>query len=134
MHLETVVDLGNKKSKWTARAPKGLAHIEWEAEITEEKANQLIAWQSVENADIENSGEVSFKDAPGNRGTEVTAVIKYNTPGGAFGRAAAKLLNPSFKQMVKEDIRNFKHLMETGELPVLKGQPSARKEDKELNI
>jgi hypothetical protein len=30
---------------------------------------------------------------------------------------------------VKEEIRNFKRLMETGELPTTEGQPSGRKKE-----
>jgi hypothetical protein len=33
------------------------------------------------------------------------------------------------EQQIKEEIRNFKRLMETGELPTTEGQPSGRSKD-----
>ena len=83
-----------------------------------------LAWRSLPDSDIENTGEVQFKDAPANRGTIVQTTITYRPPAAAIGNNAAKLLNPLFKQMVKEDLRRFKRLMETGSIPTIAGQPS----------
>lgn len=125
-HLKEVTQTGGKASHWEAHIPGDLGTIEWEAEITQEKENELIGWQSLPDSDIDNAGEVRFKDAPAGRGTVVQATISYRPPAGSLGGGAAKLLNPLFKQMVKEDLRRFKRLMETGEIPTIEGQPSGR--------
>ena len=57
-----------KISRWTAKGPAG-AWVRWDAEITEDRSNEYIAWRSLENADVENSGSVRFSAAPGGRGT-----------------------------------------------------------------
>lgn len=131
MHLETVQQLDDKRSHWVARLDsesklaKVLPKIEWDAEIVEEEPNSRLVWRSVPGATVDNAGEVRFVDAPGNRGTEVHATIKYRAPEGLVGETVMKLFNPAFKQMVKEDIRRFKRLMETGEIPTNAG-PSGR--------
>lgn len=115
-HLKTVKELDNRRSHWEAKIPGNIGTIEWDAEITEERPNELIAWQSVDNATIYNSGNVSFRDAAKGRGTEIITRIIYQPPAGNAGTAAAKLLNPVFEKMVKADIMRFKDVIETGEM------------------
>jgi len=124
-HLERVRDLGDGRSHWVATGPGPLPDIEWLAEITEERENEVLAWRSLLGADMVNAGHVRFADAPGG-GTEVRVRIAYQAPGGAVGASVAKRLDPLFGRMVKEDIRRFKHLLEAGEIPTVDGQPSGR--------
>ena len=114
-HLKTVKEIDNRRSHWEAKIPGNIGAVEWDAEITDERKGELIAWESVENATIYNSGNVTFRDAP-NGGTEVMARIIYQPPAGNAGTAAAKLLNPVFEKMVKADIRRFKEVIENGEM------------------
>ncbi|WP_256340474.1 SRPBCC family protein [Streptomyces sp. 2231.1] len=74
-HLEEVRVTGPRTSHWRASAPFGKA-VEWDAETTEEVAGRLIAWRSVDGADIDNSGEVRFVPAPGGRGTEIRVTLR----------------------------------------------------------
>lgn len=122
-HLQSVTPTTDKYSHWVARAPKGLATLEWDAEVIQQQENELIAWQSLPGADVDNAGTVRFREAPDGRGTEVHVRISYRPPAGAMGAALARLLNPATSQIVKEDIRRFKSLMETGEVPTTEGQP-----------
>jgi uncharacterized membrane protein len=114
-HLESVQVIDEKRSHWVARAPAG-GTVEWDAEIIEDRPNQLIAWRSLEGADVDNSGLVLFKPAPGGRGTEVTVEIEYNPPGGALGAGIAKIFGEAPEQQVKDDLYRFKQVMETGEV------------------
>lgn len=123
-HLESVRRSGDGRSQWVARLPKGMGTIAWEAETTEDRPNEKIAWRSLADADIQNAGEVLFREAPGNRGTEVKVRIEYHPPAGKLGRIAAGFANPAFSGMIREDIRRFKSLMETGEIPTTEGQPT----------
>ncbi|WP_289501102.1 SRPBCC family protein [Gloeocapsopsis sp. IPPAS B-1203] len=124
-HLESVTVIDSKKSHWVAKAPLDTS-VEWDAEIIQEKENELIAWASAEDADIENSGFVRFKPAPENRGTEVKVVLEYNPPGGAIASAVAKLFGEEPEQQIGDDLRRFKQLMEAGEIATTEGQPSGR--------
>lgn len=126
-HLAEVRELDDRHSHWVAKVPGDLAHIEWDATIISEEPGRFIAWHSLPEADIDNSGEVRFALAPGSLGTEVHAIISYRPPAGAVGSAVASLLNPGFEKMVKNDLRRFKNLMETGEIATIEGQTSGRK-------
>ena len=68
-----------------------LTTVEWDAEITEERPNELLAWRSLPGSQIENSGSVRFKKAPADRGTEVHVSLKYEPPAGKARAALAKL-------------------------------------------
>jgi uncharacterized membrane protein len=125
-HLKSVQVLDNKRSHWVANAPLG-ASVEWDADIIEDRENEFISWASVEGADVDNSGFVRFKPAPGNRGTEVKVVIEYNPPGGVLAAAIAKLFGEEPEQQIGDDLRRFKMIMEAGEVATTEGQPSGRK-------
>jgi uncharacterized membrane protein len=124
-HLKSVQSTGHGRSHWVARAPLG-ATAEWDAEITAERDNEFIAWQSLEGARIPNHGCVRFQAAPGGRGTEVRVTLAYAPPMGKLGAAVAKLFGEEPNQQLDEDLRRFKCLMEAGEIPTVTGQPSGR--------
>lgn len=113
-HIGDVQELSDKKSEWTAEVPGGLGTIEWEAEIIWEQKNHSIAWKSLPDSEIENSGEVRFHDAGNGKSTIVEARISYRPTAGKAGGLAAKLLNPAFKKVVENDLKEFKNLMEKG--------------------
>ncbi|CAN5140346.1 hypothetical protein BH23BAC2_BH23BAC2_23220 [soil metagenome] len=113
-HIEEVNEVNNKRSHWVAQGPGGIGHIEWEAEIVREQENQLIAWRSLPDSDIDNSGEVRFQDAGNGKSTIVETTISYRPPAGKAGGLAAKLLNPAFKKVVENDLKEFKKVIEKG--------------------
>lgn len=119
-HLESVKTTGAGRSHWVAKAPAGTT-VEWDAEIVEEREGELIAWRSLEGADVDNSGSVSFEKAPGGRGTIVTVELEYNPPGGALGAGVAKLFGENPEQQIYDDLRCFKQVIETGEVIVSEG-------------
>lgn len=125
-HLKDVKVHDAKRSHWATSGPLD-ATVEWDAEITDDRENELIAWKSVENADIDNSGSIHFQPAPENRGTEVKVVMEYKPLGGAIGDAIAKLFGESPKQQLGDDLRRFKMLMETGEIATTEDQPHGRR-------
>jgi uncharacterized membrane protein len=124
-HLEAVHDMGGNRSHWVAKAPAN-STVEWEAEIYNEKENELIAWRSLEGAQVDNAGSVRFEPDQAGRGTTVRVTLKYDPPGGTIGKLIAKLFGEAPDQQVEEDLRRFKQLMETGETPTTEGQPSGR--------
>lgn len=115
-HLESVRVLDGGRSLWVARGPAGTKY-QWEAEIHNERPGELLAWRSVEGADVPNAGSVQFRTAPGGRGTEVRVVLEYEPPAGELGRLAAKLFGQDPDAQVREDLRRFKQVVEAGEIP-----------------
>ncbi|MBA2661456.1 MAG: SRPBCC family protein [Bradymonadaceae bacterium] len=115
-HIEAVTELDARRSHWVASLPAGLT-LEWEAEIIEERENEVLAWRSVEGSDIFNEGFVVFTEAPAGKGTEVHARIVYRPPVGAIGAKIAEFFSVIPGQVIKEDLRQFKCILEAGEIP-----------------
>jgi uncharacterized membrane protein len=109
-----------------AEGPAG-TRLEWDAEIVEDRPGTLIAWRSREGAQVPNAGGVRFEPAPGGRGTRVTAELTYQPPGGHAGALVAKVLGRDPALQLREALRRFKQLMETGEIATTEGQPSGRR-------
>jgi uncharacterized membrane protein len=124
-HLESVRVTGEKSSHWVAKAPAG-SSVEWDAEVYNEKENELIAWRTLENADVASAGSVHFEQTAGARGTVVRVVLKYDPPAGKLGAFVARLFGENPEQQIDEDLRRFKQLIETGEVATTEGQPSGR--------
>ncbi|HEY9698959.1 MAG TPA: SRPBCC family protein [Trichocoleus sp.] len=124
-HLQSVRVIDQKRSHWVTSALFGTT-VEWDADIVADQENKLIAWASVEGAQIDNSGFVRFQPGPPGRGTEVKVVMEYNPPGGVVGAAVAKLFGQEAEQQVGDELRRFKMLMEAGEIATTEGQPSCR--------
>jgi uncharacterized membrane protein len=122
-HLDEVVDVGGGRSHWAGQSPLGFK-VEWDAEIVEERQDQLLSWRSLPGSQVHNAGTVLFEDAPGGRGTVVRVSLELLAPGNALGHAVGKVLAPLTGQQVREDLRRFKQLMETGEIPTTDGQPT----------
>ena len=114
-HLESVRVMDERRSYWKAKAPLG-ATVEWTAEITEDQPNELIAWRSLEGADVTNSGQVRFTPLPGDRGVEVRVELSYDPPGGIVGATVAKLFGEEPSVQVDGDLRRFKQVLEVGEV------------------
>lgn len=94
--------------------------IEWDSEILNDEPGKRIAWRSI-GGDSDNTGEVIFEAAPGGRGTIVTVLQEFRL--GKFESAWETLTGRNPKQAVMENLRHFKALAETGEIPRIQGQP-----------
>ena len=124
-NLDSVTVLDDKRSHWVAIGPGG-THVEWDAEIYNEIENELIAWRSLEDADVVNAGSVRFQDGPTGHGTFVRVTVNYNPPAGKVGASLAQLLGGEPSQLIKEDLRRLKQLAESGEIATIDGQTSGR--------
>ncbi len=116
-HVQSVEVLDERTSRWVARAPAGRT-VAWQAEIVEERANELLVWHSCEGSQIQNAGSVCFQRLPAQRGTEVTVQLEYVAPAGLVGRSIARLFGEEPSQQLEDDLRRFKWIMETGEVPI----------------
>jgi uncharacterized membrane protein len=114
-HLESVTMTGGGRSHWVAKGPAETT-AEWDAQTVDDEPGRRIAWRSTEGSSIENAGSVRFEPAPGGQGTEVHVELTYSLPGGALVAAFAKLFGEEPNQQIKDDLRRFKQLIETGEI------------------
>ena len=122
-HIDEVRVLDDRRSHWVAKAPRlAGGHYEWDAEIVDDAPGERISWRSLPDSDIENAGTVRFEDSP--RGTIVRAEISYVPPGGRLGNLIVSMLGQSPDRVLREDLRNFKRVMEIGEVLTILGQPN----------
>jgi uncharacterized membrane protein len=122
-HLESVAVRDQGISHWVAKAPAGM-RVAWDARIINEIDNRLIGWQSLDGSTISTAGSVNFDETA--HGTRVRVHLQYHPPGGRLAAAVAKLFGEEPNRQVREDLRRFKSLLETGEIPTVEGQPSGR--------
>lgn len=122
--IESVTRTGATTSHWVMRS--GLNDddkdktTEWDSEILRDEPGRRIAWKSIEG-ESDNAGEVVFESAPGNRGTMVTVLQEFRM--GKLASAWETIVGRNPKQAVIENLRHFKALAETGEIPRTYGQP-----------
>jgi len=120
--LRSVEVLDDRRSRWIAEGPHSY-RVEWIAEIINDIPNELIAWRTIQQSDVASAGYVQFKPAIGGRGTHVRASFRCEVPGGAAGSAVAWAFGDQPAQAIREGLRRFKQLMETGEIATTAGQP-----------
>ena len=114
-HLDSVEAHGDGRSHWRLRIVGGKI-FEWDAEIIDERPGELVAWRSLPGGDLDNRGTIRFFPAPGGRGTEVHADIRYTARAGGLIMLFAKLLNIAPGQQAKADLRRLRQLLEAGEI------------------
>jgi uncharacterized membrane protein len=123
-HITNVTEVSTTRSHWEAKIPEGNpVSITWDAEIIKDEPGTLLSWRSLPGSTIDNAGKVEFRDALGHMGTEIRVTIIYRPPAGNIGTGVAKLLNPVFRKIVKNDVLNFKQYIEflnAGEITALR--------------
>jgi uncharacterized membrane protein len=126
-NVERIDTMDARRSHWVVKGPAGKT-VEWDSVVTDDEPGRLIAWQSVEGADVANSGRVEFRDAAPGRGTVVTATIAYDAPGGVIGQWIAKLFQREPNVQTRRDLRRLKQFLETGEI-TSSASPSGRESE-----
>jgi len=116
-HLDSVVDMGDGRSRWKAKGPAGM-EVEWDATIIADVPGEVITWRSLEGSDVDNAGAVRFERATGGRGTIIKVNLEYLPVGGVLGATVAKLFGEEPQQQLDDDLRRFKQVMEVGEVVV----------------
>lgn len=114
-HIESVDEFSDGTTHWAVRGP-GKRMFEWDAEIVKERPGEILSWRSLPGGDVEADGVVRFVPAPGDRGTEVHAKIRYHAPGGRVGAMIAKLFGREPGQQARGDLRRLKQVLETGDV------------------
>lgn len=130
-HLERVDVEDATHSTWIARGPGGTT-VRWRSEVDGEREDELISWHTLEGAELPHRGSVMFLPAPGERGTQVRFTMSYHPPGGAGGRAVARLFGAAPERQAREALRRLKRLMETGSVPTIEGQPHGNRGRREM--
>jgi uncharacterized membrane protein len=108
-YVESVQELDSRTSHWVVKGPAGVS-FEWDAEIINERPNELIAWQSLPGSQVPNAGSVWFEDAEG--GTRIKVALEVEAPAGELGIMVADLFGQSPEKELERDLQRFKEQME----------------------
>jgi uncharacterized membrane protein len=104
---------GPTTSRWTIEGPFGIrAH--WTVEVTEERENELIRYETTGLPGLRASWEIQFAPGPETAWTDVHEVL--NAPLGRIGRAAFALIGKYPAEEVTANLNRLKQLMETGKV------------------
>lgn len=122
-YLERVDVVDDRRSHWVAKAPLLVGgSVEWDAEITRDEPGRAIAWRSLPGSQVATVGDIRFERALGDRGTEVHVKLSYLPPAGQVGHWLATVFGKAPRRTIREDLRNFKRIMEVGEIPTTQNQ------------
>ena len=114
-NIESAREVEPGISEWSIRAPLGMT-MKVRSRIVNDREGEQIAWRSTPDSQIETEGKVTFRDAPGGRGTIVEAHVAYKPPMGALGQAVAKVFSAEPSIQSRRDLKRLKMLLETGEI------------------
>ncbi len=112
-HLLNVEIKDDQLSHWKASVMKNLFSLNWDAEIVKDEPGRLIGWRSVRGSLFPHVGRIQFESTADGLGTMMKIVLSYHPPIGGIGLGLAKLANPYFESLLKKEIRNFKHSIES---------------------
>ena len=104
----SVTQMDDSHVHWVAEV--GGERREWDAEITEQEPDRVIAWRST--GGTPNSGRVEF--APIADGTRVSVAMEYETEG---VKASLGSVLGADSDQVDDDLERFKELVESRDLP-----------------
>jgi uncharacterized membrane protein len=111
-HVQEVKDLGNGRSHWIVTGPVGIP-VEFDARVTENTPNEVIAWETEPDSMVKHRGHVKFRPGPELQ-TLIHVHLKYNPPAGVFGHTVASIFGTDPKQAMDEDLVRLKSLLEVG--------------------
>jgi uncharacterized membrane protein len=119
-HIAKVTPDGDGVTHWTL---KGVP-LEWRAKWIDEEPGKRLCWRSLDG-NLSTNGWIDFNPAPGDRGVEVTLSLHYRLESLPVLQAA-NFFKIIPERLTRHALRRFKSLAETGEIPSLDRNPTAR--------
>jgi uncharacterized membrane protein len=110
-NVEEIQEVGEGRSHWVVKGPAG-SKVEFDAIVTDNRPNELVAWETTPDSQVKHRGQVRFKEAE--KGTQVNVTMAYTPPAGMAGHAVAKLFGKDPKSEMDSDLARMKSLLEEG--------------------
>ena len=124
-HVESVKILDERQSRWTIKSPHG--EVQWDATSIEDKKNESISWKTLGKSEVSSAGSVRFKALPALGVTELVVNLRYDAVGDSIMSWVSSFFGEAAESTIREDLRRFKQLLETGEIATIEGQPTGRR-------
>jgi uncharacterized membrane protein len=100
--------------------------------MVEDRPGELVRWCTMPDAGLQIDERFSLSPAPQNRGTEVTLeyLVDFSrVPGGRAVRVLSSFFDKAHRMILGKVLHSFKALAETGEIPTLERNSSARAQE-----
>jgi uncharacterized membrane protein len=110
-NIDEIRDVGNGRSHWIVKGPMG-SKVEFDSVVTENVPNQVVAWETTPESQVQHRGKVNFKESQ--KGTQINVNMDYNPPAGTAGHAVARLFGKDPKAEMNADLARLKTLLEEG--------------------
>jgi uncharacterized membrane protein len=110
--------------RWVVHAGAERA-LAWDTRVVEHVSRHHLRWQTVDGPPLPHEGELRLREAPAGRGTEVTFRLHFH-PSRLGLASIGRRLGLPLELLVGEALRRLKALAESGEIPSLDRNPSAR--------
>ena len=115
--VKTVERIDDERSRWVVKGPGG-SEVEWTAKILADRENEVISWESLPGAEVQNAGSVWFEPAE-NGGTLLKVILRYYPPTGRLGAAVAELFGEAPDQQLAEDLQRLRETLEAAPAAVI---------------
>jgi uncharacterized membrane protein len=106
-----VEPLDDEMYRWTIQGPLGTL-MTWKVQVTEQRANELIRYQTVTSRALRTCWEIHFSRGTVPDHTDVLERMK--TPLSGIGRLALALIGKAPAAEVSSNLQRLKEVMETG--------------------
>jgi len=110
-NIISIRTIDSTRSHWTMNAP-GNFTLEWTAEITVDRPNEMIGWRSVGRAGMDNAGYIRFEPESSGRATVVRVALRYNPPAGKIGVVLSTIMGGNPAARIENALGKFKNVME----------------------
>jgi uncharacterized membrane protein len=112
--VESISVLPEGRWRWRLKPVKS-AQLTWDTEAIKSQPPNFMSWKSVPSAPLDHAGSITFKNAPGGRGSEALLTLAWIAKGGVL-QALSGVIGKGAGWHASEALRRAKQLLETGEL------------------
>lgn len=123
----SVTRIEGNKLHWVMQDPGTGVQTEFEAEVVETVPGKRHVSRVLTGPTAGTTDTLTLEPHPAGRGTIATLVSIAVVPGGAISNAIGAVITRSPRQIVIEDLRHLKQLIESGQIPSVEGQPAGRR-------
>ena len=109
---------------WIMQDPGTGKQLEFDSEETEVVPGKRHTSRIISGPFKGTTEEFTLEPHPAGRGTIATLVTNFVLPGGWFTNAVSAVLSRKPEQVVIENLRHLKELLESHEIPTVEGQPA----------
>jgi len=112
---------------WKIQDPGSRKQLEFDSEEVEVIPSRRHVSRITSGPMAGTTDTFTLEPHPAGRGTIATMVSDFTLPGGKLTNAITAFISRSPEQIVIENLRHLKELLEAGEIPTVEGQPAGRR-------